>query len=698
MAEASGPRLLNRQLSWLAFNRRVLALAEDVTLPFADRMRFVSIWASNLDEYFLVRIASLRRDARAGRMRFIDDGLSSSEQFEQVRVEVNRQRMLAESIAQNLRQDMTSVGFRLADWDDLDASEQADLSEFFNAQVFPVLTPLAVDPGHPFPYISTHSLNLGLLLADPVSGVPRFARVKVPTDLLGRHVRVGGDEPSRPNDPTAPPTGPSDRTYVPLEQVVSANIDRLFPGVEVLEHTIFRVTRNADISVTADSLDDHDDDLLTAIESELRQRRHGAVTRVQISAAASAEMRSILSTELECEQDTFFAIDGMHDLGSYCAIDDLVGERRDFFLERFPPRVPPAFAGVDSASDFFSVVRERDVFVHHPYDSFDDSVLAFINAASDDPDVQAIKLTLYRTSGDSSIVAALIRAAEAGKQVVVVVELKARFDEAANIEWARALEQAGVHVAYGFIALKIHTKTCLVVRREGGTLRRYCHFGTGNYNSRTAGLYTDFGLFTSDPDYGEDLSALFNSLTGFHVPVDYNELVVAPADMRARLEELIANEARFGRRGHIRAKMNSLVDPELIEALYAASRAGVRIELIVRGQCCLRPGVPGLSETITVRSILGRYLEHARAYSFGNGDGEGIPHLLIGSADLMGRNLDRRVEALVPVADPECAKQLNAILDANLTDDRRAWSLRGDGSWVEPDPSGTMEMHVLLHD
>ena len=684
MFEASGPRLLNRQLSWLAFNRRVLALAEDVSLPYADRMRFVAIWARNLDEYFLVRIAGLKAQARSGRSRDIDDGLNASEQFEQVRLEVNRQRMLAEGITQNLRADMASTGFELVDWEDLDELEQKSLSEFFRNQVFPVLTPLAVDPGHPFPYISTHSLNLGLLLADPVSGVPRFARVKVPTDLLERHVRVEASDSS------------VDR-FVPLEQLVTANLDRLFPGVEVIDHTIFRVTRNADISVTADSLDDHDDDLLTAIESELRQRRHGEVTRVQISADASTELRAILAEELDCDQETFFAIDGVHDLSTYCDIDDFAAERSDFFLERYAPRRPEPFVGVDTPADFFSVLRERDVFVHHPYDSFDDSVLAFITAAADDPDVQAIKLTLYRTSGDSTIVEALIRAAEAGKQVVVVVELKARFDEANNIEWARRLEQAGVHVAYGFIALKVHTKTCLVVRREADTLRRYCHFGTGNYNSRTARLYTDFGLFTSEPEYGEDLSALFNSLTGFHVPVDYNELVVAPADMRPRLLELIENEARFGSAGHIRAKMNSLVDPEMIEALYAASQHGVRIELIVRGQCCLRPGVEGLSESITVRSVLGRYLEHARAYCFANGDGEGLAHLLIGSADLMGRNLDRRVEALVPVTNPMTSQRLNDIIDVNLADDRRAWTLRGDGSWVPPDPSGSMEMHVQLH-
>ena len=678
----TGPRLLNRQLSWLAFNRRVLALAEDLSLPYADRMRFVSIWASNLDEYFLVRVAGLQRDAGEGRIRFVDDGLDSAEQFEQVRLEVARQREAADLIVDQLRAEMADAGLGLVDWDDLGPLEQKRLNEFFRNQVFPVLTPLAVDPGHPFPYISTHSINLGLLLTDPASQVPRFARVKVPIEILGRHVPV--DE--------------TRTRFVRLEDVVSANIDRLFPGVQLLESTIFRITRNADISVTADHLDDHDDDLLTAIESGLRQRRHGVVTRVQVGATASPAMRAILADELGCEQDCFYAIAGVHELASYGDIDGLAPETPDFHLRRYAARTPPEFAGVESPADLFAVLRERDVLVHHPYDSFDDSVLAFIDAAADDPDVQAIKMTLYRTSGDGTVVDALVRAAESGKQVVVVVELKARFDEANNITWARRLEQAGVHVAYGFIALKIHTKTLLVVRKEQDALRRYCHFGTGNYNSRTARLYTDIGLFTSDAAHGEDLSAMFNSLTGFHVPVDYNHLVVAPADMRNRLTELIRNEARFGIRGHIRMKMNSLVDPEMIEALYAASAAGVRIELIVRGQCCLRPGVPGLSETITVRSILGRYLEHDRAYCFANGEGESEAHRLIGSADLMGRNLDRRVEVLVPVTAPGPAARIDAIVEANLADDRRAWMLRGDGSWVAPDPSGTMEVHVRMHE
>ena len=678
--QSTPTRFLNRQLSWHEFNRRVLALAEDVTLPFADRMRFVSIWASNLDEYFLVRVASMKDDARNGRVRIIDDGVTSASQLEGSMARIGHQHLEAQAIAAQLRHEMAAADHPLflVGWDDLTADEQTELRAFYADQVFPVLTPLAFDPGHPFPYISTLSLNLGLLIADPTSGQRRFARVKVPADLLGRWVQIGDKA-------------------LPLEDLIAANLEQLFPGVDVIEHALFRVTRNADISVTADTLDDHDDDLLTAVESEIRRRRFGEVVRVEIDTAASPTLRSILAGELDLEPGVFFDVDGPVDLRTYCEIGKLVEHRTGYNLEPFEPRTPPQFEGIGSPDELFARIRANDILVHHPYDSFDDSVLAFINAAADDPGVQAIKMTMYRLSGDGLIVDALIRAAEAGKQVVVVVELKARFDEAANINWARRLERAGVHVAYGFVALKIHTKTCLVVRREENRLVRYCHFGTGNYNARTALLYTDVGLFTAEASFGADLSALFNSLTGFHVPVDYEQLVVAPADMRPRITSLIKNEAAHGSDGHIRMKMNSLVDPGVIEALYDASQAGVRIELVVRGMCCLRPGAPGLSENITVRSVLGRYLEHARFYWFANGDDTAKPHYLIGSADLMSRNLDRRVEALVPVIDPATRAKLDAIIEANLADNRRAWTLGSDGSWTAPDPSGTIEMHVLLH-
>lgn len=674
-------RFLNRQLSWHEFNRRVLALAEDATLPFADRMRFVSIWATNLDEYFLVRVASMKDDARNGRVRIVDDGVTSTSQYEGALAMARSQHKEAQQVTQDLCKAMARdpQPLMLVDWSDLSAEEQHELSDFYADQVFPILTPLAVDPGHPFPYISTLSLNLGMMIADPSSGIRRFARVKVPTDLLGRHVYLGAKA-------------------VPLEQIIAANLDQLMPGVDIIERTVFRVTRNADISVNADTLDDHDDDLLTAVESELRRRRFGEVVRVEIDKTASIELRNILASELDVEDDVFFDVDGIVDLASYANIDKLVSGRDGFSLKPMGPRTPKEFANIGSPDELFARIRKNDILVHHPYDSFDDSVLAFINAAADDPNTQAIKMTMYRMSGDGLIVEALVRAAEAGKQVVVVVELKARFDEAANISWARRLERAGVHVAYGFVSLKIHTKTCLVIRREENKLARYCHFGTGNYNARTARLYTDIGLFTSNKDFGADLSALFNSLTGFHVPVDYNHLVVAPADMRPRLTELIRNEAALGADGHIRMKMNSLVDPGMIDELYAASQQGVRVELIIRGMCSLRPGVPDMSENITVRSVLGRYLEHARCYWFANGEGIGNPHYLIGSADLMSRNLDRRVEALVPVGDPMTRTKLDHIIETNLADDRRSWMLNADGSWTAPDPSGTIEMHVLLHE
>ncbi len=682
-AEAAGqqdrPRLLNRQLSWLAFNRRVLALAEDASLPFADRMRFVSIWARNLDEYYQVRIASLKDDAALERPRSVDDGYSSTRQFSEIRFEVARQTRDARGIAAQLWSDVVAAGVVRVQWNDLDVDEQKRLHETFKHQVFPVLTPLAVDPRHPFPYISTLSLSLGLLIADPASGMQRFARVKIPADLIGRHIRVGDSQ-----------------RFVAVEDLIRANLDSLFPGVDILEAVLFRVTRNADIAVTADLLDDFDDDLLSAVESELLQRRFGAVMRIEVEAGASMALRQVLLDELHVDAQDLYEIEGPLDLATWCDLDRIVKGREGFTLPKLSASVPGAFRESSDSNQLFARLRVEDVLVHHPYDSFDDTVVAFINAAADDAKVQAIKITLYRTSGDGSIVEALVRAAESGKQVVVVVELKARFDEEANISWARRLETAGVHVAYGFVALKVHTKVCLVVRREDDELVRYCHFGTGNYNALTADLYTDVGLFTAAPEFGADLSVLFNSLTGFHVPVDYEELVVAPASMRSRLRSLILNEAEYGDSGRIRAKMNSLVDSEMIEAFYQASSAGVQIELVVRGMCSLRAGVPGLSENITVRSILGRYLEHARLYWFAHGDDEGAQFLL-GSADLMTRNLDRRVEALAPVHDLKCQQQFTTWFEANLADDRRAWKLASDGTWLPPDPAGKYEMHVELH-
>lgn len=701
------PRLINRQLSWLAFNRRVLALAEDETLPYADRMRFVSIWASNLDEYFQVRIIAVKAEAEQNFVREMDDGYDAPGQLNAIRDEVHKQVDAASRIAKQLWTEVRAEGLELLNWTDLTEVQKEELTSFFKRRIFPVLTPLAFDPGHPFPYISTLSLNLGLLASDPDTGERRFARVKIPTHLLGRHVPVLGTE-----------------SYISLEAVILANLDALFPGLEVHETTFFRVTRNADIEVTAELLDDVDDDLLSAVESGLHQRRFGRVLRLELDANASSLMRQVLQSELAVETSDIYLINGRLDLRSHCAIDGLVKGREGFSLPRIPASVPPAFADDPSPAEMFERISNKDILVFHPYESFDATVVDFIRKSAVDPDVQAIKMTLYRTSGDGEIVDALIKAAHSGKQVVVVVELKARFDEAANIEWARRLETAGVHVAYGFLSLKVHSKVCLVVRREGSQLFRYCHFGTGNYNSSTAKLYSDIGLFTSDPVFGEDASSLFNSLTGFHVPFDYEQLLVAPAGLRPGLVDLIRNEAQFGEDGYIRMTMNSLVDAPMIEELYAASQKGVKVDLVVRGMCCLRPGVKGLSETITVRSILGRYLEHPRIYWFKHGEIDATdgaeagknaqleaaesspndqhvplgPLYLIGSADLMTRNLDRRVETVVPVRAPHCMAQLDDIVDSAYKDDRRAWTLTSTGEWLAPNPQGTYEMQVELHD
>ncbi len=674
------PRLLNRQLSWLAFNRRVLALAEDTSLPFADRMRFVSIWARNLDEYYQVRIASLRDEAESGWTHVVDDGYTAHEQLDALREVVAHQSLEARHIASTLWRDVAAEGVELHAFDELSVDDQSWLRTYFRDNVFPVLTPIAVDAGQPFPYISTLSLSLGMILVDPATRAERFARVKVPADLIGRHIQVADTN-----------------RYVLVEQLIASSLSTLFPVTEVLEVAFFRVTRDADIDVTIDLLDDFDDDLLSAVEMGLRQRRFGAVTRLEIEAGASEALRQILREELDVDEDSIYEISGPVDLASYCDLDPLVEGRPGFVLPTLQAATPALFSEVSGPDELFARLREQDQLVFHPYDSFDLTVEAFIEAAAADPEVQAIKMTLYRTGGDGAIVESLVRAAESGKQVVVVVELKARFDEAANISWARRLETAGVHVSYGFVALKVHAKVCLVVRREGRELRSYCHMGTGNYNSRTAGLYTDIGLFTAEPSFGSDLSQLFNSLTGVHAPVDYEQLFVAPSGLRGRLIGLIELEAEHGSNGRIVMKMNSLVDTEMIEALYAASSAGVRIELIVRGICCLRPGVAGMSENITVRSIVGRYLEHPRAFWFLHGDHAHEAQFLIGSADLMTRNLDRRVEALAPVYDPDCQAQMIEYFETNLRDDRRAWTLAGSGAWSPPDPTGSHEMHVEMH-
>lgn len=676
--ELTPDRFFNRELSWLDFNERVLALAADRTLPLVERFRFCAIWSSNLDEFFQVRVAGLKDEQVDGAGRTSPDGRTTGEQLAAIHLKVSAQYLVVRKVFKHLRKSLRNEGRTIVNWDDLEPDDQKALTDEFHRSVFPVLTPLAVDPGHPFPYISNLSLSLAVLLAEPNSGLRRFARVKLPVELLGRYLRTEDD-----------------RYLVPIEQVVEANLGELFPGHEVVEFGLFRVTRDADLSFDRSS-----DDLLSAVESELRRRRFGDIVRLEVERGMSEEVTALLRDELNLGPGDIYEIPGLLDLGSAAAID--VPDRPDLHFDRWEPMVPTLLGDSDGAKNLFSLLSQRDLLVHHPYVSFDHSVLELIRQSSVDPSVQAIKLTLYRTSGDGRIVESLVRAAENGKQVVVVVELKARFDEENNIEWARRLERAGVHVTYGLVGLKVHSKVLLVVRHEGDRLTRYCHIGTGNYNSKTARVYSDFGLLTSDEAIGDDLSHLFNSLTGYGMNHNFQKLLVAPHEMRDRFTDLVRNEARFGPSGRIIAKMNSLVDTDLVDELYAASGAGTVIDLIVRGICVLRPGVPGVSDTISVRSLLGRYLEHARVYFFANGGGEGVPLFLIGSADLMPRNLNRRVEVLVPVEAPHAQGDLAAALDVNLRDTELAWDLGPDGVWHKADAGdgrgsdGAVDSHAYL--
>lgn len=652
-------RLINRELSWLDFNRRVLALAGDPETPLLSRLFFCGVWATNLDEYFQVRIAGLLSE-QAGGGRLSVDGMSTSRQLSEIRSRLGAQLADANDVFADIVDALALEGIELVSWDSLGPDEQKVLNETFADRIFPVLTPLAVDPGHPFPYISSLSLSMAVIVQDPLHGEHRFARVKVPTEMLGRHVRV-----------------PDTDRFVRLEDVIGANLDQLFPGMEILDHGLFRVSRDADLDIDEREADD----LLTAVESELQQRRFGSIVRLEIGAGLSAELRGRLVQEMGIADSNVYEIDGPLDLGTVAQLPPV--DRPDLQYPRWEPRTPAVLGDEDGPKDLFAVLRERDVLVHHPYVSFHASVLEFIRQATTDPAVLAIKVTLYRTSGDGRIVDALLRAAESGKQVVVVFELKARFDEEANIEGAKRLERAGAHVTYGLVGLKVHSKVALVVRQEsGGEVRRYCHIGTGNYNSRTARHYTDLGLLTADQAIGTDLSRFFNTLTGYGVAPEYERLLVAPDQMRTRLVELIRNEASYGDQGRIVAKMNSLVDPPMIDEFYDASASGVPIDLIVRGSCCLRPGVSGLSETISVRSILGRWLEHSRIYFFANGNGPGLPLYLLGSADLMPRNLNRRVEVLVPIDSAPRQDEIELVLGVNLADDCSAWELLPDGTWV----------------
>ena len=656
---ARGPeRFTNRELSWLEFGARLVDLSDDERVPLLERVKFLAIFSEGLDEFFQVRVAGLKDQVDAGLRTRSADGLRPSEGLraigERVTELVHRQsRVFLDSIVPAL----AAAGVRVADWSSLDAADRQHLTDAFLRQIFPVLTPLSVDPGHPFPYISSLSLNLIVRVGDPITGVERVARVKVPP-LLPRFVVM-----------------PDGERFVALEQIIAAQLGTLFPDMVIGEHYAFRVTRNADLVLDEDEADD----LLAAVEMELRRRRFGRAVRLEVAADMSNDLRDMLVHELDLAPDDLYEIAAPLDLGGLWGVYEL--DRPDLHEQAWAPMTPPRLANAgNEAADLFAVLRERDVLVHHPYDSFTTSVEAFIAQAAADPDVLAIKQTLYRTSGDSPIAASLIQAAEAGKQVAAVVELKARFDEQANILWARALEEAGVHVVYGLVGLKTHSKAALIVRREEDGIRRYCHIGTGNYNPRTARQYEDLGLLSADPDLGADVGDLFNFLTGYSRYARYRKLVVAPMALRPRIVELIEQEALAGPEGRIIIKVNGLTDPDVIDALYHASVAGVPIDLVVRGVCSVRPGVPGLSDTIRVRSIVGRFLEHSRIYRFG-GTGTRPLTLLMGSADLMERNLDRRIEVLTPVTDPELQARLLEVLDLNLVDDTNAWVLGPNGTW-----------------
>ena len=663
-------RFLNREVSWLDFNARVLALAADRSARLLERAKFLAIFASNLDEFYMVRVAGLKRRQSMGLGVRSADGLGVREQLELI---ATRAQELASEHArlflEEVRPALDDRGIRLVLWRDLPPEQQAPLHEYFRTQVFPVLTPLAVDPAHPFPYISGLSLNLAVLVHDPVTGVEHFARVKVPNNVK-RFVRVPGDGP----------TG-----WLPLEELIGIHLPQLFPGLEVMAHHVFRVTRNADVEVE----EDRDEDLLQALERELARRRFGPAVRLEVGADMDDHVLDLLVRELEIDASDVVQVPGLLDLASLWQI--YAEDRPDLKEDPFVPATHPRLAEGEKAADIFAALREGDVLVHHPYESFATSVQRFIEQAAADPHVLAIKQTLYRTSGDSPIVDALVDAAQAGKQVVVLVEITARFDEQANIRWARALERAGCHVVYGLVGLKTHCKTSLVVRQEKGQLRRYAHIGTGNYNPKTARIYEDLGLLTADAEVGADLTDLFNTLTGYSRQTRYRTLMVAPHGVRTGLLERIAHQADLARQGRpslVRLKANSIVDEGVIDGLYRASRDGVPVELVVRGICALRPGVPGLSETVEVRSIVGRFLEHSRVMVFGDSrDGDPVEHWL-GSADLMHRNLDRRVETLVRVKDPVVSKQIDGLLDRAMAPTTRHWALLPDGCW-EQRPSGS---------
>jgi polyphosphate kinase len=682
MADSSVP-YLNRELSWLNFNARVLAEAMDARVPLLERLKFLAIFSTNLDEFYMVRVAGLRRKVASGGPQFDADSLSPAEQLDAIHARVTELLHLRrKTLREDLLPALAERGIGFVTMASLSPAELATVDQMFESQVFPVLTPLAVDPGHPFPYISNLSLSLAVEVRDPVSGKEHFARVKVPRSLP-RWVRIGRDN-----------------FVLPLEDVIGANLGALFPGMEVMRWYTFRLTRYSDLDL---GQMDQPEDLLESIEEQVFQRRFGEVVRLELQRGLPDTMRDLLLEEMG-ESDTQVIAPlseaDVHDMDDLLELGDLMAlaslDVPDLHDAPYTSLVPAPLR--DNASHIFDVIRERDLLVHHPFQSFQATVEQFLNAAAYDPLVLAIKVTLYRTGGEPAIVRALTDAAEQGKQVAVLIELQARFDEENNINFARTMESFGIHVAYGLPGLKTHAKTALVVRKDADGIRRYCHIGTGNYNSRNARLYTDLGLFTCNPLIGADISDLFNSLTGLSRKKSYRKLQVAPVSLRSNTLALIAREAdlaRAGQGGRIIAKMNALVDYEVIAALYAASQAGVKIDLIVRGICCLLPGVPGLSEHIRVISIIGRFLEHSRILYVRNG---GTPEYYIGSADWMPRNFDRRVEVMAPIEDLSLHSKLMSVLETCLADNRQAWDLQPDGVYVQRQPGEEAERgtHQML--
>jgi polyphosphate kinase len=657
-------RLVDRELTWLAFNQRVLELAEDPATPLLERCRFLAIFSSNLDDFYMIRVATLKRKLESGVTKANTAGYTPVQLMSEIAQKTQEllQRQ-SRTFHEDILPELKKYNIEIATWASLDEAERAVINKEFHAKIFPVLTPLAVDPSHPFPYISGLSLNLAVVVTNPETQEDLFARVKVPSNLP-RFVETGKA---------------GSRRFVPLEEVIIANLSELFQGMDVKDHYTFRLTRNADLELE----EEESEDLLASMEQELLRRKFGPPVRLEVDRDIAPELLRTLMDELNIKEEDISRYKEPLDLTGLNQIADI-----DIPALRFPPfrsQVPPDLRDTDSDStdEFFDAIRRREIILHHPYESFTASVVRFLESAATDPHVLAIKQTLYRTSGDSPIVQALIEAAEAGKQVLAVIEIRARFDELANVRWARKLEDAGVHVVYGLIGLKTHAKLSLVVRQEANGIRRYVHIGTGNYNPKTARLYEDFGILSADPVLGEDVNKLFNQLSGFAPQTAFTRLLVAPRTIRSGLLERIDREIdnhKAGKPALIRMKLNAILDEGFIEALYKASNAGVKIELIVRGICAIRVGVPGLSENITARSVLGRFLEHSRVFHFANG---GDDEIYIGSADLMHRNLDRRVESLVKITQADHKRFLLGALDSYLSDETVHWQMQPDGSWSE---------------